>query len=114
MTDPRTAAVEWLTEALAAELPALAGDELAARAQALVAIAEQYGIPAEDAVKWVQFRAPGKQWSEEEFERWSTKYRDTLRQLSPGEWTRLCPQCTSAHAQRVGERWLCPHCGEIQ
>jgi predicted RNA-binding Zn-ribbon protein involved in translation (DUF1610 family) len=110
--DPRTAALEWITRALAAELE-LPPHQLNARAAELAAIAEQYSIRPEEAVKWIHYRVPEKEWSGEEFLRWCRKYRQTLELIASSDTERLCPQCHSAYAQQSGSHWLCPQCGEV-
>jgi len=41
-------------------------------------IAEQYRVPMELLIEWIDQRAPGKQWAGVEWQRWCRAYRRAL------------------------------------
>jgi len=69
MIEVRKAALAWVRRALCEELRD-PPEELAQRAENLVAIAEHYQVPIEALIKWIHIRSYGKQWSAAEWRRW--------------------------------------------
>lgn len=90
------------------------------RAEMLESVAEDYGVTTEEIVQWIHFRTPEKRWSTAEFVRWCVSYSDARRELEKlwaeekREWHKICPRCWGHLAERVGPRWICTHCGEVE
>ena len=81
-TDAHKAALDWASRALSEELPAEDIDSIAMRAEMLTAIAAAEGVPIEVLIQWIHTRIPGKQWSGDEWRRFSAKYAQTIRTVS--------------------------------
>jgi hypothetical protein len=132
-----------LSETLPPETPAADrdADALAWRAETLVAIAEHFGVTDEELLLWVRTRMPGKEWSGAECRRWCEKLAALKRELpqaaASDSWAIarcghcselleteaqarshvchvLCTRCYAHSAERVGERWVCANCGEVE
>ena len=86
----------------------------------LIAIAIDFEITVEELVSWIHFRAPEKRWSTREFTRWSRglvearRELERLREREASEQRKICERCWSHVAQRVGPRWICTNCGEVE
>jgi hypothetical protein len=74
VTDAHTAALNWATRTLTDELPDEDPSSIADRADMLTAIVAAEGIPIEVLIEWIHTRVPGKEWSGEEWRRFSAKY----------------------------------------
>jgi hypothetical protein len=115
-TPAHTAALEWITRALTAELPHEDAGNIQHRAETLAAIAAAEGIPVEVLIEWIHIRHRGKNWSPAEWRSFSAKYAQTVRALlaahgDPRDFA-ICRHCRSHIAQRIGPHMLCPQCGE--
>jgi hypothetical protein len=86
----REYAIKRVTRALLDELPQQDPEALATRAEGLVAIAEDYDVPFENLLAWTYARAPGKEWSGQEFHRWCELYRE-MKQAEQSTEKGLCP-----------------------
>ena len=69
MTDLREYVLETVTHALAIELPGEPEDDLKARAEGLIAIAEANNMRIESLLRWIHLTAHEKEWSLAEFRR---------------------------------------------
>lgn len=127
----RETCVDQVAIALAFEVRDTTLDALGPRAEALVSIAEKYGVPIQPVLlQWIHFRMPGKLWSGAEWARYCAKYNEAKRELtrllnveeeslplemiawSPGRM--LCTRCYDNEALEVlPQRWICPSCGDI-
>lgn len=93
---------------------------LTRRAEMLEDMADRYAVTTDEIVQWIHFRAPDKRWSTEEFKRWCVNYADARRELETlwaeerREWHKICPRCWAHLAERVGPRWICTHCGDVE
>ncbi len=127
--DTRDAARDWVAKALDEEgaikrAPFVTEADVAhicqMRADALIAIAGDYEVTIEELIGWIRFPAPDKRWSTREFLRWAQKLVDLRRELErlqereAAEQRKICQQCWSHVAQRVGPRWICTNCGEVE
>jgi hypothetical protein len=128
----RETCVDQVAIALAFEVRDAAFGTLEQRAEALVTIAEKYGVPIQPVLlQWIHFRMPDKAWSGAEWARYCVKYNEAKRELtrllnveeqslpplemvawSPGRM--LCTRCYDNEALEVlPETWICPSCGNI-
>ena len=122
------AARAWVNTQLAIAFPDAAANEprgLAEYGDSLVAIAEQYQIPAESILWWIHFRPENKDFSLAAWRVWCARYADALAQLPPEaaivpalpearEPAILCTRCYARLVQRIDKLWWCAKCGEIQ
>jgi hypothetical protein len=121
----REQCLERVRLALLEESPGSSACELLERAEALVAIAEHYDVPIQPVLlQWCHYRAPGKQWSGEEWTRYCLKYVESRTALEERghnvdetePWTPArCGHCEAwitSHAQAAAHhcRMLCLHC----
>lgn len=101
----REFSIERVLVALQHEVEDAYLEELRNRAESLVAIAEHFQVPVDPVLlRWCHYRAPGKQWSGEEWTRYCAKYDETRRALEH-----------QGALEAEGELWMparCGHCGE--
>ena len=69
MTNTRETSLRWVEQRLELMLPGEARSELEGRAEVLVTIAEQYRVPIEALIRWIDMKAPEKQWAGSEWRR---------------------------------------------
>lgn len=77
-TNTREASLRWVAERLELMLPEENRSELAGRAEVFVTIAEQYRVPIEALIEWIDRKAPEKQWSAVEWRRFCELYRQVV------------------------------------
>lgn len=74
-TNTRDASLRWVEQRLALMLPQEDRSELAGRAEVFVVIAEQWGVPIEVLIEWIDRTMPDKEWSAVEWRRFCELYR---------------------------------------
>ena len=63
----REASLHWVAARLALVLPEISLPRLEEHAEALVLIAEQYSVPMEALIEWIDREEPSKQWAATEW-----------------------------------------------
>lgn len=74
-TRTRDVSHRWVESRLALVRPHEDPSERAGHAEVLVMIAEQYELPIELLIEWIDTRAPGKLWAATEWRRWCQQFQ---------------------------------------
>jgi hypothetical protein len=94
--------------------------EIREHAESMAALAQEHGIAlCEVEQNWIRYTPSKDRRSLAAFRRWCQDVQRLREQTIAPPPTRelpfrICPCCYAETAQRYGNRWICPMCGEVE